>query len=367
MATMRAVVQDGYGPPEILRIATVDVPVIEPTEVLVRVRAAAVDRGSCHLLHGRPLLVRLAMGLRRPRRRVPGLDLAGEVVAVGAAVTRFSVGDRVFGIGRGSLAELAPAREGKLAHLPAGCSFTEGATLGISGLTALQAVRDAGRVTAGQHVLVIGASGGVGSFAVQIAKASGATVTGVCRGAKAAFVRELGADHVIDHEREDYAAGPTRYDVVLDIGGRSSLRRLRRALAERGTLVVIGGEGGGPVTGGFGRGFRAQAWSPFLPQRLTNLLAREVAVDLEVLAAMVEAGTLRATIARTFALADVADALRALDAGEARGKFAVDVALDGALDVDVAMDREPAVDRDDRPGSHGLFRGAGPLPVPEAC
>lgn len=260
---MRAIVQDVYGSADQLRLAEVDKPVIAADEVLVRVHAAGVDRGTCHLMRGEPYLMRiLGFGFRGPKNRVPGLDVAGTVAAVGGDVSRFKVGDEVFGIARGSFAEYAAARQDKLVRKPAGLSFEQAAVVAVSGLAALQGLR-AGRIKAGQKVLIIGASGGVGSYAVQLAKALGATVTGVASTAKAGLVRSIGADHVIDYTREDFADGRQHYDLILDIGGNSRLSRLRRALTPKGTLVIAGGEGGKWT--GVGRQLRALALSPAVP------------------------------------------------------------------------------------------------------
>jgi NADPH:quinone reductase-like Zn-dependent oxidoreductase len=238
---MRAIVQDRYGPTEVLELRDIPRPAPGDDEVLIGVHAAGVDRGVWHLMTGRPYLVRPAFGIRGPRTPVPGMDLAGVVEAVGARVTRFAPGHEVFGVGKGAFAQYATAPAGKLAHKPARLSFEQAGVLGISGLTALQALRDHGRVRAGQRVLVVGASGGVGTYAVQIAKAHGAEVTGVSSTAKVDLVRSLGADHVIDYHRDDFADGARRYDVILDIGGNSTLTRLRRALTPTGTLVIVGG------------------------------------------------------------------------------------------------------------------------------
>ena len=323
---MDAIVQDAYGSVDVLRPGETDRPVIAAHEVLVQVRAAGLDRGTWHLMAGKPYLMRIiGFGFRRPKNRVPGLDVAGTVAAVGADVTRFQPGDEVFGIARGSFAEYAAAREDKLALKPANLSFEQAAVVPVSGLTALQAVRDTGRVEAGQQVLVIGASGGVGSYAVQLAKAFGARVTGVCSTAKLEFVRSLGADDVIDYTREDFAGGGRRYDLILDIGGNSRLARLRRALTPTGTLVLVGGEEGGDLTGGFNRQLRAVALSLFVGQRLTMLVNREHHSYLEVLRPLLEAGEVTPTVDETFPLADVPTAMRHLEAGQVRGKLAITI------------------------------------------
>jgi NADPH:quinone reductase-like Zn-dependent oxidoreductase len=323
--TMRAIVQDRYGPEpaEVLRLAEIDRPTIGHDEVLVRVRAAGVDRGTWHIMAGLPYPLRLAgYGLRAPKDRVRGREVAGQVELVGSAVTRLQVGDAVFGIAEGSFAEYAPAREDKLARKPANLTFEQAAAAPVSGLTALQAVRDRGRVQPGQRVLVIGASGGVGTFAVQIAKAFGAEVTGVCSTSKVDLVRSLGADHVIDYTVDDTDHGQ-RYDVILDTGGHRSLRRLRRALTPRGTLVIVGSETGGRWLGGFDRSVRAMLMSPFLRQTLAPLANSENAGDLIALTELVESGRVTPVIDKTYPLGGATAAIQRMQAGQARGKLVV--------------------------------------------
>ena len=257
---------------------------------------------------------------------MPGLDVAGTVEAVGPAVTRFSPGDEVFGISRGSFAEYAAVLEDKLAHKPANLTFEQAAAVPISAGTALQALTDAGSVEPGQRVLIIGASGGVGSYAVQLAKALGAAeVTGVCSTAKLDLVRSLGADKVIDYTRQDFADGTARYDLILDIGGNSSLSRLRSALTPTGTLVIVGGEEGGKWTGGFGRSLRAPLLSPFVRQRLTMLASKERASDQERLTPLIEAGTVTPSIDSTYPLDRVPEAMRHLETGRVRGKVVITI------------------------------------------
>lgn len=323
--TMQAIVQEGYGCADVLRVARIARPVIADHEVLLRVHAAGLDRGAWHFMTGRPYLMRLAVGLRTPKHPVLGREVAGTVVAVGSAVTRFAVGDEVFGIGQGAFAEYSAAREDKLARKPANITFEQAAVIAVSAITALQALTDVGHVQPGQRVLVIGASGGVGSYAVQLAKALGAEVTGVCSTAKLDLVRSLGADHVIDYTRDDFADGTNCYDLILDIGGNPSPTRLRRALTPRGTAVIIGGEEGGSLTGGMDRQLRALTVSLFVGQRLTGLLCKENAADLERLTKLIETGALTPSIDRTYPLAEVADAMRHLAAGQARGKVAITV------------------------------------------
>jgi NADPH:quinone reductase-like Zn-dependent oxidoreductase len=322
---MQAVVQYRYGHADALQLAGIPQPGITDDEVLLRVHAAGLDRGTWHLMTGRPYLGRLAFGLRRPTNIVPGQDVAGTVVAVGSAVTRFSVGEEVFGFGRGTFAQYAAAREDKLAAKPKNQSFTQAAVVPVSAGTALQALSDHGRVAPAQQVLVIGASGGVGSYAVQIAKAIGAVVTGVASTEKLDLVRSLGADHVIDYTRTDFADGPARYDLIVDIAGNPTLTRLRRALTPTGTLVIVGGEDGGDFSGGMNRQLRALALSPFVRQRLTMFIAKQRASDLERLTELIEAGMLIPHIDRTYPLDQVPDAMRHLETRKVRGKIAITV------------------------------------------
>jgi NADPH:quinone reductase-like Zn-dependent oxidoreductase len=322
---MRAVVQDRYGTADVLRLENVARPEVGDSEVLVKVHAAGLDRGTWHLMTGKPYLMRLALGFRGPRNRVPGRDVAGVVHAVGPAVTRFAVGDEVYGVAPGSFAEYAVAREDKLAAKPASLTFEQAAVVAISGGTALQALTDHGRVEAGQSVLVIGASGGVGSYAVQLAKALGAEVTGVASTAKLDLVRSLGADHVLDYTREDWADGTRHYDLILDIAGNPGLSRLRRALTPKGTAVLVGGENGGNLTGGMNRSLRALILSPFVGQRFAWFVAKERASDLQRLADFFDAGTVTPSVDRTYPLDEAPEAMRNLEAGQVRGKVAITV------------------------------------------
>jgi NADPH:quinone reductase-like Zn-dependent oxidoreductase len=322
--TMRAVIQDRYGTSEVLRLAQVARPVIADHEVLVRVRAAGLDRGTEHLMTGKPYVMRLGFGLRRPKNPVSGRDVAGAVAEVGSSVTRFAIGDEVYGIAPGSFADFAVAREDKLARRPVNLSFPQAAVVPVSAGTALRALVDVGRVQAGQSVLVLGASGGVGTYAVQLAKAFGAEVTGVCSTAKLDLVTSLGADRVIDYTREDFADGTRRYDLILDIAGSSSVRRLRRALAPRGTVVFVGGENGGSLTG-MSRQLRGTLVSPFLRQRFALLVAKERATDLERLTDLIEAGKIIPSLDRSYPLDEAPHAMRQLERGQVRGKVAITV------------------------------------------
>lgn len=325
-STMQAVVQEAYGSAEVLELRQIATPAIADNEVLVKVHAAGVDRGTLHMLSGKPYLMRImGFGFRRPNNRVPGLDVAGTVEAVGSAVTRFSRGDEVFGMSKGSLAEYAVVREDKLSRKPGNLTFAQAAVVPISGGTALQGLCDAGKVQQGHKVLITGASGGVGSFAVQLAKALGAEVTGVCSSTKTDLVRSLGADHVIDYTLQDFADGTLRYDLILDIAGNAKLSRLRRVLEPTGTLVIVGGEGGGNWTGGFGRSLRAPMKSLIVRQRLAMLVSKERASDLERLTEFIEAGAVTPALDRTFPLDRAPEAMRHLEAGKVRGKIAVTV------------------------------------------
>jgi NADPH:quinone reductase-like Zn-dependent oxidoreductase len=323
---MKAIVRYKYGSPDVLELRDIDRPEIEDEEVLVRVHAAGVDRGVWHLMTGLPYPIRLAgYGLRAPTNPVIGSDVAGVVEAVGKNVSRFEPGDEVFGIGKGSYAEYARALEDKLAHKPSNLTFEQAAVVAISGLTALQGLRDHGRIEPGQEVLIIGASGGVGTYAVQIAKALGAEVTGVCSTLKVEMVRSIGADHVIDYTCEDFAEGEQRYDLILDIGGNSSLSRLRRALTPRGTLVITGGEGGGRWLGGTDRQLRALVLSPFVSQKLGTFISKENHEDMIVLKELIESGKVTPVIDRTYSLAEVPGAIRYLEEGHAQGKVVITV------------------------------------------
>ena len=320
--TMRAIVRDRYGSTEVLGLGDLPLPDIDEDGVLLRVRAAGVDRGVWHIMAGVPYLARLAFGVRRPRTRTLGREVAGVVEAAGARVTALRPGDEVFGTCDGSFAEYAAAKPAKLARKPSNLTFEQAAAVPVSGQTALQVVRDHGRVRAGQRVLVIGASGGVGVFAVQVAKAMGAEVTGVCSAAKADLVRSVGADHVIDYARAEITDDGRRYDVVLDLAGNRPLRLLRRVLTHDGTLVIVGGEEGGRWTG-VGRQFRAVTLSPFVRQRLRAFVTRENSRDLGSLTALIEAGDVTPVVDSARPLSDVPRAVDDLVAGRIRGKAVI--------------------------------------------
>jgi NADPH:quinone reductase-like Zn-dependent oxidoreductase len=321
---MKAIVQDRYGSSDVLQLQDVATPTPKPGEVLVRVYAAGVDPGVWHLMTGLPYLIRvMGFGFRAPKNRIRGRDLSGRVEAVGEGGTRFRPGDEVFGTCEGSFAEYACAREDRLVRKPANLTFEQAAVVAISGTTALQALRDKGRVTAGQKVLIIGASGGVGSFAVQIAKSFGAEVTGVCGPSKIELLRSIGADHVIDYTSQDISDGTSRYDLVLDTAGNRSLSQLRRAVTPTGTVVIIGGEGGGHMLGMVSRILRTVALAPFVKQRLVALTSAERVEDFETLRELIESGRVMPVMDRTYALPDVADAIRYIEQGHARGKVVI--------------------------------------------
>ena len=323
---MKAMTQDRYGSADVLALRDIATPVAGDDEVLIRVRAAGVGPDVWHLMTGLPYFVRLmGVGLRRPKTRVVGWDVAGTVEAVGKDATQFQPGAEIYGTCRGAFAEYACGRADKLARKPANLSFEQAAAVPVSGCTALRGLRDAGGIQAGQRVLIIGASGGVGTFAVQLAKMFGAHVTGVCSTTKMDLVRSIGADHVIDYTREDFADGTQRYDLILDTAGRRSLSHLRRVLTRQGTLVIVGGEGGGRLTGGFDRQLRAALLSPFVRQRLRPLSSAERQEDLLFLTDVIEAGKVTPVISRTYSLADAAKALSDADEGHGRGKAVVTV------------------------------------------
>ncbi|MFI7284684.1 NAD(P)-dependent alcohol dehydrogenase [Micromonospora chersina] len=325
---MKAIVQDTYGSADVLQLRDIDRPAIGDEDVLVQVRAAGVDPGVWIFMAGRPYLARLASGLRRPRVPVRGRDLAGVVAAVGARVTRFRPGDEVYGTClRGSYAEFASAPERRLTRKPANVSFTQAAAVPVSGMTALRAVRDSGEVRPGHRVLVIGASGGVGSLAVQIAKAYGATVTAVCAPAKADFVRSLGAEDVLDYTSEEVDRDGPVYDVVIDTGGDRPLSLLRRALTPHGTLALVGGAyAKGPMLSGYDRQmFRAPLLSLFVGQRLRSVSAVERTEDLDELRNLIESGALTPAVDRTYPLAEASDAIRYLRDGHPAGKIVLTI------------------------------------------
>ena len=322
---MKAIAQDRYGSADVLEFRDIEEPVAGENDVLVRVHAAGCGPDVWHLMTGMPYFARPMIGLRRPKLAVRGWDVAGTVEAVGANVTDLRPGDEVMGTSEGgSFAELVIARPNKLVPKPANLTFEQAAAVPISGTTALRAVRDEGKVQPGQSVLVIGAAGGVGSLAVQIAKAFGAQVVGVCSTSKVGLVRSIGADEAIDYTREDFADGSRHWDVIVDTAGRRPLSQLRRALAPKGTLVIVGGDGGGRWTGGFFRGvLRAPLMSLFVRQRLRGLNSKVKQEDLVALKDLIEAGEVTPVIDRMYPLIEAPDAIRYLEEGHAAGKIVI--------------------------------------------
>jgi NADPH:quinone reductase-like Zn-dependent oxidoreductase len=323
---MNAIVQDKYGSADVLEFRDVEKPQPGDDEVLIRVHAAGVDPGVWHLMTGRPYLVRvMGYGLRKPKIRIRGVDAAGTVKAAGKNVIRLKQGDQVYGTCDGSFAEYACAKAERFAPKPANLTFEQAAAVPISGMTALNGLRDAGKLQPGQKVLIIGAAGGVGTYAVQLAKAFGAAVTGVCSTSKANLVRALGADEVIDYTREDFTDGTRQFDLILDTAGRRPLSQLRRALTPQGTLVIVGGEGGDRWLGGFQRQMFAPLSSLFTEQKLLSLISKERHKDLLTLRDLIEAGKLTPVIDRTYSLRDAPQAIRYLGQGHARGKVVLTV------------------------------------------
>jgi NADPH:quinone reductase-like Zn-dependent oxidoreductase len=324
---MQAITQDQYGSAEVLELRDIPKPAGAPDEVLLRVHAAGLHIGDWHMMMGQPYLMRImGFGFRAPNARVRGMDVAGTVEAVGPNVTQFQVGDQVFGTCAGAFAEYACARPDRLAPKPANLSFEQAAAMPTSACTALQALRAAGEITPGQKVLIVGASGGIGLFAIQIARSFGAEVTGVCSTSKMDLVRATGAEHAIDYTTEDFTRTQSapRYDVILDLGGTRSLSTLRRVLTPRGTLVLVGGEGGDRFVGGaLLRSLRALVLSPFVRQKLRMIMAIANSADLLILKGLVEAGQVRPVVDRTYTLNDMPDAMRVLTNGQARGKLVV--------------------------------------------
>jgi NADPH:quinone reductase-like Zn-dependent oxidoreductase len=321
---VKAIVQDVYGLPDVLRLRDVEMPRLDDKGVLIRVRAAAVNALDWHATRGMPFLIRIGTGLRRPRDPIRGVDLAGCVEAVGAGVTGFAPGDEVFGGTNGSFAEYTVTTPGRLAHRPAGFTPGQAAALHIGGLTALQGLRDAARVQPGQRVLINGAGGGVGTFAVQIAKWLGAHVTAVTRAESAGVVRSLGADDVVDHGTEDFTRSADRYDVIFDIGGNHPLAACRRVLTRNGTFVAVGAPPGrwlSPVT----RLLNTALLSPFVSQRFVPFISKNDAAGLALLKELAESGKLRAIIDREYPLSEAAAAIRYVGEGRARGKVVIEV------------------------------------------
>jgi NADPH:quinone reductase-like Zn-dependent oxidoreductase len=326
---MKAIVGDRYGPPDILRFTDTAVPSVGDDEALVRVRASSVNAADWHLLRGDPYVARLSFGLRAPKDAILGCDLAGRVEIAGRKVTTLRPGDEVFGStfmrGQGAFAELASVPAEVLAAKPPSLPFDQAASVPLAGLTALQALRDFGRVEAGQRVLIIGAAGGVGTFAVQIASSFGAEVTGVCSSRNLDLVRSIGADHVIDYNRDDPLGGDRSYDLIVQLAGTRSPRDCRRALVGSGTLVLSSGESDGRWIGPMVRPLQAMLVSPFVSQRLVSFTVKPNSADLEALRELIERGEVTPVLDRTFSLDAVAEAIAYLEQGHARGKVVITV------------------------------------------
>ena len=322
---MRAATRDRYGPTTCIEVREVSTPAPGPDEVLVEVHAAGVDRGVWHVLTGLPYLLRLVgFGIRRPRQPVLGMDLAGRVVAVGRDVTRLQVGDVVFGVGTGTFAEFALAHHERVTSIPPGITYTDAAAVPVSGLAAWQAVHEIAKVRDGQRLMVLGASGGVGSFCVQLGASAGAEVTAVAGRAKLDLVASLGATHLIDYATTDPCDTVVPYDVIVDAGGRTPLAKLRTALAPDGTLVIVGGEKGGRWTGGIGRQLRALALSPWVRQQLTALMSASTPERLAELRAALGDDIIPA-VGHIYALDEARQALDDLAAGRIRGKAVISI------------------------------------------
>jgi NADPH:quinone reductase-like Zn-dependent oxidoreductase len=328
--SMQAIVYDEYGTAEVLRLADVDKLQPNDDQVLIRIRAAATNPLDWHYIRGTPYIMRLGNGMRRPHDTRLGADMAGEVVAVGNSVTQYKPGDPVYGTADATFAEFALAYERWIAPKPTRLTFEQAAAVPVAALTALQALRDKGKIKAGQKVLINGASGGVGTFAVQIAKSYGAEVTGVCSTRNVEMVRALGADHVIDYTREDFTEGGKRYDLILDNVGIHPLSAFRAVLEEKGTLVLVGG--GGPDAGNWigplARPIKALLMSPFVDQEIVMLMARLHRDDLLVVKDLIDSGKVTPVIDRTYPLDKVPDAIRYLEEGHARGKVIITIATD---------------------------------------
>jgi NADPH:quinone reductase-like Zn-dependent oxidoreductase len=322
---MKAIVHDRFGPPDVLQLREVAEPRVGEGEVLVRVRAASVNPADWYAMMGVPYVARPQAGLRRPRSGRVGLDVAGVVAAVGGVVGRFQPGDEVFGAGTGTLAELAAVPEAGLVHKPANLSFEQAAAVPVAGLTALQGLRDRGRVRPGQQVLVNGASGGVGTFAVQLAKSFGAEVTGVCSTRNLDQARSLGADRVVDYTREDFTRGDRRYDLLLDVAGSRSWPECRRVLTPQATFVLVGAPKGSRLLGPLGHILQIRLASLRASQKVTFFISKAKTEDLVTLQELLEAGTVTPVVERTYALPEAVDALRHLGEGHAQGKLVVTV------------------------------------------
>jgi NADPH:quinone reductase-like Zn-dependent oxidoreductase len=322
---MKAIAQDVYGSPDVLKLEEVETPAVPDGGVLVRVRAASINAADWHLMRGEPLIARMVLGLLRPKQRRRGTDVAGIVEAVGKSVTQLQPGDEVFGWGRGSLAEYVCGDETDFVVKPAGVTFEQAAAVPLAALTALQGLRDHGHVQPGQSVLINGASGGVGTFAVQIAKSFGADVTGVCSAGNVDMVRSKGADRVVDYTREDFTEGELRYDLMVDIAGSRAWSELRRGLKPKATLVVIGGPSTGRWIGPLGHLIKMRLASLRGSRKVVVFVASANHEDLVALQKLLEAGKIMPVIDRTYPLSEAPEAIRYLETGHARAKVVITV------------------------------------------
>ena len=320
---MKAIVQYEYGSPDVLELKELDKPVVGDNDVLVRVHTAAVNPLDWHNIRGLPYILRImGNGLLKPKNSVPGIDVAGHVEAVGKNVTQFQSGDEVLGLCKGAFAEYVCGGEDRLLRKPARLTFEQAAAVPVAALTALQGLRDRGQIQPGQKVLIVGASGGVGTFAVQIAKSFGADVTGVCSTRNVDMVRSIGADHVIDYTQEDFTQSGQHYDLIVDMAGTQSLSDCRRALGARGTYVIVGAPSGRWLTGP-DRFIKALVLSPFVSQRMVPFITRANKEDLVVLKDLIEAGKVTPVIDRSYGLIDVPEAIWYLEQGHAQGKVVI--------------------------------------------
>jgi NADPH:quinone reductase-like Zn-dependent oxidoreductase len=322
---MRAIVYRSYGSPDVLQCENVEKPAPGDEEVLVRIRAASVNPMDYHLMGGL-YLARLARGIRKPKPSYPGVDLAGEVEAIGRSVTRFQPGDAVFGVGRRAFAEYVCTSQNRLARKPANITFEQAAAIPVAGVTALQGLRDKGRIQPGQNVLINGAAGGVGTFAAQIAKSFGAEVTGVCSTARVDLVRSIGADHVIDYNRDDVTSGARRYDLILDCVGNRPLSAWRRVMTTKGTFVAVGARPGGHWLGPLPYLLKLLVSARFASQKVVFFIAQVTGDDLTVLKELIEANKVTPVVDRSYPLSEIVDAVRHLKQGHPRGKVVVTVA-----------------------------------------
>lgn len=324
---MRAITQEEFGAPDVLELSDIEKPAPGDDEVLVRIRAASPNPWDWHFMRGMPLIARLQAGWRKPKNKVLGSDIAGVVEAIGKDVTRFHPGDEVFAfVGHGGFAEYVSVSEDVLGSKPGNLTFEQAATVPLAASTALQGLRDVGELRPGEGVLIIGASGGVGTFAVQIAKSLGAHVTGVCSARNVELVKSIGADHVIDYTKEDFTQGGEKYDVIFQLAGTTSPAACRRALSRTGTLVLSSGDSPGRFIGPLGRVLRAALLSPFVSQRLRRLDAKPNADDLDLLRELIETGAISPVIDKTYSLKEAADAIRHQETGRARGKLVISIA-----------------------------------------